>query len=110
MIDELKDTSNGKSVRVEFTWLAGLVRFTEKGKEAGSVITIWYSLETVILAPPAVVPVAVIVKFCEPTTLVAPRISPVEALMDSPGGSPAAENDPLPEKLTVWDKLVSFFP
>ena len=74
-----------------------MVRLTEKGKDDGSVITIWYCLDTVTLAPPAVVPVAVTVKFCEPTTLVAPRISPVEALMDSPGGSPVAEKDPLPK-------------
>ena len=47
-------------------------------------MTIWYCLETVILAPPAVVPVAVIVKFCEPARLVEPLISPVAALIESP--------------------------
>ena len=74
---------------------------TEKGKDEGSEMTILYCLDTVILPPPAVVPVALIVKFCEPTTLVEPLISPVEALMDSPGGSPVAEKEPFPEKLTV---------
>ena len=68
-----------------------MVRLTEKGKEAGSEMTILYCLDTVTLAPPAVVPVAVTVKFCEPTTLVEPLISPVEALIDRPGGSPVAE-------------------
>ena len=86
---------------MEFTWLAGMVRLTEKGNDEGSEMTILYCLETVTLAPPAVVPVAVIVKFCEPTTLVEPRISPVAALIESPGGSPVAEKDPFPEKLTV---------
>ena len=87
-----------------------MVRLTEKGNDEGSEMTILYCLDTVILDPPAVVPVAVTVKFCEPTTLVEPWISPVAALIESPGGSPVAEKEPLPEKLIVWDKPVSFFP
>ena len=71
-IEELRETSNGKSVSVEFTTL-GMVRLTEKGNDEGSEITILYCLETATLAPPAVVPVAVTVKFCEPTTLVEPQ-------------------------------------
>ena len=67
-----------------------------------------YCLDTVTLAPPAVVPVAVIVKFWEPTTLVAPLITPVAELMDKPGGSPVAEKEPLPEKPVVCVILVSF--
>ena len=61
----------------------------------------------VTVAPPAVVPVAVTVKFWEPTTLVAPLITPVAELIDRPGGSPVAEKEPLPEKPIVWDILVS---
>ena len=109
-MEELSDTSSGKSVSVEFTWLAGMVRLRENGNDEGSEMTILYCLDTVTLAPPAVVPVAVMVKFCEPITLVEPLISPFEALMDSPGGSPVAEKDPLPEKLTVWDREISFLP
>ena len=78
-----------------------MVRFTEKGNEAGSEMTIWYCLDTVTLPPPAVVPVAVMVKDCEPTTLVSPLITPVAAFIDSPGGSPVADREPLPEKLIV---------
>ena len=62
----------------------------------------------VTVAPPAVVPVAVTVKFWEPTTLVAPLITPVAELIDRPGGSPVAEKEPLPENPIVWVILVSF--
>ena len=65
-------------------------------------------MDTVTLAPPAVVPVAVTVKLCEPVTLVAPLITPVAELMDRPGGRPVAEKEPLPENPTVWVILVSF--
>ena len=51
------------------------------------------------------------VTFCEPVTLVEPLITPVAALIDSPGGRPVAEKEPLPEWLTVKElMLVSFFP
>ena len=62
----------------------------------------------VTVAPPAVVPVAVTVKFWEPTTLVAPLITPVAELIDRPGGSPVAEKEPFPEKPMVWVILLSF--
>ena len=51
--------------------------------------------------PPAVAPVAVTVTFCEPVTLVDPLMTPVAALIDSPGGKPLAEKEPLPEWATV---------
>ena len=68
-----------------------------KGKELGSLISTVYTLDTVTVPPPAVVPVAVTVKFCEPVTLVSPVIVPVAELIDSPGGRPVAEKEPLPE-------------
>ena len=56
-----------------------------------------YTLVTVTEPPPAVAPVAVTVTFCEPVTLVDPLITPVAALIESPGGRPLAEKEPLPE-------------
>ena len=85
------------------------VRFIPKGKEAGSEIIRLYCRESVRLPPPAVVPVAEMVKDWEPTTLVAPLISPVVELIDRPGGRPVAEKEPLQENPMVCDKLVSFF-
>ena len=70
-----------------------------------------YTLVTVTEPPPAVAPVAVTVTFCEPVTLVDPLITPVAALIDSPGGRPLAEKEPLPEWATVYEVMVvSFFP
>ena len=88
----------GKSLSVEEPVYPDSVRFIRNGKEAGSEMTILYCLETVTFAPPAEVPVAVTVKFCEPTTLVEPSIIPVAELIDNPGGKPVAEKEPLPEK------------
>jgi hypothetical protein len=100
-MEEPIDTSTGKSDRVEVPVYPERVRFMRKGKEEGSEITVLYCLDTDIPAPPAVVPVAVTVKDCVPTTLVDPLITPVEELIESPGGSPLAEKDPFPEKPIV---------
>ena len=97
-MDVLRDTSSGKSVKVEFTLLEAIVRSMRNGKEVGSDIFIVYCLLTDTVPPPAVVPVAVTVKFCVPITLVDPLISPVDAFTNvNPEGRPVAEKLPLPE-------------
>ena len=98
MIDVPKLTKTGKSVRVEDPVYPARVRFIRKGKEVGSDIFIVYCLLTDTVPPPAVVPVAVTVKFCVPITLVDPLISPVDAFTNvNPEGRPVAEKLPLPE-------------
>ena len=77
------------------------VRFIRKGKDAGSLMTIVYTKLSVSVPPPAVAPVAVTVKVCDPVTLVEPLISPVAELIESPGGRPVATKVPLPENPTV---------
>ena len=100
-MEELSDTSIGKSVRVEEPVYPERVKSIRKGKDAGSLITMVYTFVSVTVPPPAVDPVAVMVTFWVPDTLVVPLITPVAALMESPGGKPVAEKEPLPECATV---------
>ena len=96
-MEELSETNTGKSVRVEEPVYPDKVKSMRKGKEDGSVIWMLYTLVTVTEPPPAVAPIAVTVTFCDPVTLVDPLITPVAVLIESPGGKPVAEKEPLPE-------------
>ena len=78
------------------------VKSMRKGKEDGSLITIVYTLVSVTLPPPAVVPVAVTVILDVPARIGVPLSTPVAAFKLSPVPlSPVAEKEPLPE----WAKV-----
>ena len=94
-MDEFNSTRTGKSVRVEEPVYPERVRSTRKGKEDGSLITIVYTLVSVTLTPPAVVPVAVTVMLDVPARLGVPMSIPVAELRESPVPfNPVAEKEP----------------